>query len=50
MMGYNMPFQFYIYIGELRMPMSGYYSGVMRIICSTIIIQEVIYGMKRRIM
>ena len=33
-----MPFQSYIYIGELKIPMSGYYFGVMRIICSTAII------------
>ena len=33
-----------------KIPMSGYYFVVMRIICSTAIIQEVIYGMKRRIM
>ncbi len=50
MMELNMPFQSYIYIGELKIPMSGYYFVVMRIICSTAIIQEVIYGMKRRIM
>lgn len=50
MMELNMPFQSYIYIRELKIPMSGYYFVVMRIICSTAIIQEVIYGMKRRIM
>lgn len=42
--------QSYICIGELKILMNdGYCSDVMRIICSTVIIQEAISGMKQLI-